>query len=410
MKQLLLILGWWLPLAAFAAPRTVGKGGQFPSIRLALESARDGDTILVQAGTYREQNLVIRKRVCLRGLNWPTLDGEKKYEIVRITVPGVTIEGFRVVHSGYSGIDDLAGIRVDNTRDITVRNNILDDNFFGIYLAYGTHCTIEGNHIRAYGKAELQSGNGIHCWKSDSLLVIANTIEGHRDGIYFEFVTHAVIWRNQSTRNVRYGLHFMFSNQDSYMCNYFGRNGAGVAVMFSHQVRMSHNFFEDNWGEAAYGLLLKEISDSQIDGNYFVRNTHGLYMEGTSRIRVEQNRFQANGWGMKVQASCMDNTITRNNFTGNSFDVGTNGTLVLNSFDHNYWDKYEGYDLNKDGTGDVPFHPVSLYSLIVEKNPPAMMLFRSMMTSLLDRSEKIIPSITPGALKDDYPAMKPFAL
>ena len=82
---------------------------------------------------------------------------------------------------------------------------------------------------------------------------------------------------------------------------------------------------------------------------------------------MEKNRFDANGWGMKVQASCMDNTITRNNFAGNSFDVGTNGTLVLNSFDHNYWDKYGVFDLNKDGTGDVPFHPVSLYSLIVEK-------------------------------------------
>jgi len=94
----------------------------------------------------------------------------------------------------------------------------------------------------------------------------------------------------------------------------------------------------------------------------------------------------------------------------NTFDVGTNGTLVLNTFNGNYWDKYEGYDLNKDGRGDVPFHPVSLFSVIVEKNPTSMMLFRSFMTSLLDKSERIIPTLTPENLKDNFPLMKPVKL
>jgi nitrous oxidase accessory protein len=152
--------------------------------------------------------------------------------------------------------------------------------------------------------------------------------------------------------------------------------------------------------------LLKEISDSRIDGNYFTGNTSGIYMEGTSRIQVEKNEFSTNGWAMKIQASCLDNVITGNNFLANTFDVGTNGSLVLNTFDHNYWDKYEGYDLDKNNTGDIPYRPVSLYSMIVEKNPAAMMLFRSFMTSLLDKSEKVIPTLTPENLKDNYPIMK----
>ena len=106
----------------------------------------------------------------------------------------------------------------------------------------------------------------------------------------------------------------------------------------------------------------------------------------------------------------MDVQVSGNNFLSNTFDIGTNGTLVLNSFDHNYWDKYEGYDLNKNNVGDVPYHPVSLFSMIVEKNPSAMMLFRSFMTTLLDKTEKIIPSLTPENLKDDYPFMKPIKL
>lgn len=73
----------------------------------------------------------------------------------------------------------------------------------------------------------------------------------------------------------------------------------------------------------------------------------------------------------------------------NTFDVGTNGSLVLNNFDGNYWDKYEGYDLNKDKIGDIPYRPVSLFSMILEKIPPAMMLFRSFMVTLLDKTRKL---------------------
>jgi nitrous oxidase accessory protein len=178
--------------------------------------------------------------------------------------------------------------------------------------------------------------------------------------------------------------------------------------MYSHGVKMFNNYFDENWGDAAYGILLKEISDSYIEGNHFEKNTSGIYMEGASRIRMERNTFRNNGWALKIQASCMDITVTRNDFIGNTFDVGTNGSLVLNTFGNNYWDKYEGYDLNRDGTGDVPFRPVSLYSMIVEKNPPAMMLFRSFITSLMDKTEKILPGITPENLVDPRPAMKQF--
>jgi nitrous oxidase accessory protein len=380
------------------------------SIRSAISQSKPGDTIVVAPGTYREQGIVINKPITLLGHGLPVLDGEHKYEIVTITASGVVLDGFKVAHSGNSSLEDIAGIKIIQSKNVVIRNNILDDNFFGIYSQYGTQCTIENNQLTSYGKEELQSGNGIHCWKSDSLKIIGNNISGHRDGIYFEFVTHSVIWRNNSHQNIRYGLHFMFSNHDAYISNIFRNNGAGVAVMYSSQVKMFRNFFDENWGDAAYGLLLKEISDSHINGNYFTRNTSGIYMEGTSRILVERNSFRDNGWAMKIQASCMDNTVTYNNFRSNTFDVGTNGTLVLNSFDHNYWDKYEGYDLNKDQTGDVPYRPVSLYSMIVEKNPSSMMLFRSLMSSLLDQSEKVLPSLTPENLKDNFPIMKPLAL
>lgn len=407
MKYLLFIFSLCILVTNLqATTRQVGKNKEYATVTAAIKAANTGDTVLVSAGLYREKNLIIAKKIVLKGTGYPVLDGEKKYEVISIKTNGVVVDGFRIIHSGVSSIEDMGGIKIYDSRDVVIKNNILEDTFFGIYVQYGKHCIIENNRITAYALEEQQSGNGVHCWKSDSLQIIGNTVSGHRDGIYFEFVTNSVIWRNTSFRNIRYGLHFMFSHNDAYISNHFTHNGAGVAVMYSHGVKMYSNVFEENWGDAAYGLLLKEISDSYIDGNTFIKNTSGIYMEGASRIHMQKNQFQNNGWGMKIQASCMDIEVTKNNFIGNTFDVGTNGSLVLNTFNSNYWDKYDGYDLNKDKVGDVPYRPVSMYSMIVEKNPPAMLLFRSFITTLLDKTEKVLPSLTPEGLKDNLPQMK----
>jgi nitrous oxidase accessory protein len=383
----------------------VGPNRPIKLIKKAIALAKVGDTVLVHKGCYKEGNIIINKKIVFIGKNYPILDGQKKFEVLSIKAHGVVVRGFKVIKSGYATLEDPCGIKVYNKNNVVIQNNILDDNFFGIYIQNGTNCIIKNNKVTAYGKEEQRIGNGIHCWKSDKLQIIANTIIGHRDGIYFEFVTNSTIKANFSSKNVRYGLHFMFSNDDAYISNVFKNNGAGVAVMFTKRVKMLNNLFEENWGDAAYGLFLKEISESYIIGNKFARNTSGIHMEGTTRILVEKNIFEANGWGMKIQASCMENEIKYNNFVGNTFDISTNGSLVLNTFNGNYWDKYEGYDLDKNGVGDVPFHPLSLFAVLTENNPSAMLLFRSFMITLLDKSEKILPSITPDNFIDKTPLM-----
>jgi nitrous oxidase accessory protein len=384
----------------------VGPLHKVKSIRTAIRIANNGDTILVTAGIYKEGNLIISKQLTFIGDKYPIIDGQNKYEVFSIKASKVVIDGFKIYHSGTSNLDDYAGIKVYDSREVTIQNNILDDTYFGIYLQYAKRCVIKNNRLKAYNKEEQQSGNGIHCWKSDSLSITGNTVDGHRDGIYFEFVTNSSIKSNTTSNNIRYGLHFMFSNNDTYQFNSFIGNGAGVAVMYSNKVSMLNNQFKENWGDAAYGLLLKEISDSYITGKTFEKNTTGIYLEGASSIKMDHNIFKNNGWAMKIQASCMDIKVSTNNFVGNTFDIGTNGSLVLNTFNKNYWDKYEGYDLNHDTMGDIPYRPVSMYSMIVEQNPPAMMLFRSFITSLLDKTEKLIPSLTPENLKDNTPLMR----
>ncbi|WP_072366128.1 nitrous oxide reductase family maturation protein NosD [Chitinophaga sancti] len=404
-RAISIILMWLLPLQAWAGVWTVKS-----SVKATLQQAKAGDTVIVPAGVYYEKGLVIDKAIYLKGVGKPVLDGESKYEVVLILSNHVTLEGFVIRHSGFSDWKDLAGIKLGNVRHVTIKNNVLEETFFGIYCQQSDSCVITGNTLKSNANQRVQSGNGIHCWHCDGMQLIGNTVTQHRDGIYFEFVTNSLIKGNHSFKNVRYGLHFMFSHNDHYEDNVFDHNEAGVSVMFSHGVDMKRNRFAGNQGGGAYGILLKEITDSRMEQSHFEDNTVGIYMEGTTRVQVSENVFKTNGWAMKVQASCAENKITHNNFFGNTFDVATNGSLVLNHFDNNYWDKYEGYDLNRDGKGDVPYHPVSLYAMVADKNPAVMMLFHSFMVSLLDRTEKVMPGITPVNLVDRAPFMKPLTL
>lgn len=406
MKQALTILLLFLTNIVFANTIVVGRNRLITSLKNGIELAKDGDTVLLEKGIYKEGNVIINKSIRLIGVNEPVLDGENKYEILSVLSDKVWIKGIHFRNSGYSGINDYASIGVVNVKYCIIENNFIEHSYFGIHINNSSNCIVSGNTIIGTPKDEQSSGNAINLWYCDSMLIEDNDVQGHRDGIYFEFVTHSYIYQNRSHNNIRYGLHFMFSNNDTYMENHFTDNGAGVAVMFSNHVLMHSNTFQLNWGPNAYGLLLKEISDARILNNHFDKNTAGIVMEGANRIDVSLNDFKNNGWALRISASSDQSSIYNNNFSANTFDVATNGTMMLNKFYNNYWDKYDGYDMNKDGIGDVPYHPVSMYSMVVEQNPNSLLLLRSFMVSLLDKAEKAIPSLTPENLIDEQPLMR----
>ncbi|MCB0793799.1 MAG: right-handed parallel beta-helix repeat-containing protein, partial [Flavobacteriales bacterium] len=228
-----------------------------------------------------------------------------------------------------------------------------------------------------------------------------------RDGIYFEFVTDSKIHHNTSIGHIRYGLHFMFSHRNEYMNNHFQDNGAGVAVMYSHHIEMSRNHFVANRGASAYGLLLKEINDVVITENLFEDNTTGLMVDGCNRVSVERNEFRYNGWALRLFANALYSQFRDNAFLGNTFDLSTNGNLTDNVLQGNYWDRYSGYDIDRDQVGDTPFRPLGFFSLLVERVPYAMIFSRSLIVALLDRAERLLPTLTPEAMKDDRPRIRP---
>jgi nitrous oxidase accessory protein len=396
---------------ASAAPRSrhvvdVSPDGAVRSVGAALRLVDRGGTIVLHAGTYAEPTIVVSIPVTISGEGWPVLDGERRRQIMTITADSVTVRGLHFRNVGIAFTEDLAAIKVLRAKFCTISGNEIDEAFFGIYLQQARDCLIDHNVLRSTNPRDATSGNGIHLWNSRDVTIVGNRITGQRDGIYFEFVRQAHVRGNVSEGNLRYGLHFMYSDSCDYASNDFRRNGAGVAVMYSHFVRMTGNRFEDNSGAAAYGLLLKEIADARLERNVFSHNATGLFADGATRLFAGHNDFLNNGWAVKLQASTEDATFTANNFAGNTFDLVTNSRSNSATFAGNYWSAYAGYDIDHDGVGDVAFRPVRLSSIIVAQNEPALILLRSAFMALLDEAERMLPSLTPGDLADASPAMR----
>lgn len=381
----------------------VCKDCQPNTISQAIEMSEDGDRIIIQSGYYKEHDILIDKQISLIGEGYPVIDVELKGNGFTVTKPNVLIKGLTIKNIDVNYLSELSGIKIDYADNCVVEDNILDLTFFGIYISGSKNCKVRGNTITGLAKTESSSGNGIHLWKCSQIQVVNNRISGHRDGIYLEFVSSSSISENYSKQNLRYGLHFMFSDGNDYTSNTFDKNGAGVAVMYSKNIVMKGNTFQNNWGDASYGILLKELYDGVMENNVFFKNTIGIYLEGSSRIEMINNDFTENGWAMNILGNSEDNKIVGNNFVNNTFDISSNSSRNYNLYSGNYWDKYKGYDINKDGIGDVPYRPVSLFSLVLDKSPESIVMLRSIIVDLLDAMEKIVPSIIPETLIDEQP-------
>jgi nitrous oxidase accessory protein len=403
----LLALGVVIAPAMSAQELVVGAGARYATITAALASATPGATIRVRAGTYREETLVIRTDgVTLLGEPGATLDGQGQRELVEIRGDDVTVRGFHFTNTGVAHMEDRSALRVVEAERCTIAENRFTESLFAIYLQRALDCVVRENEIVGGGAGESSNGNGIHLWHSTGIQVLGNRVRGQRDGIYFEFSRGAVAEDNVSEENARYGLHFMFSDSCRYARNAFVRNGAGVAVMYSRAIEMERNDFRDATGSAAYALLLKEITDGRLIGNRFVGSSTGLYLEGASRLEITGNEFRGNGWAVRLMADALDNHFTANRFVGNAFDVATNSRTVRSTFEGNWWDGYRGYDLDRDGRGDVPFRPVRFFALVVERHPAALLMLRSPVTVVLDAAERVFPVLTPP-LADNAPLMRP---
>ena len=231
----------------FAALSGVARAG---SLQPQIDAAAPGATLAIPAGNY-DGAIVINKPLTLIGTGLPTIQGNGKGKVVSIAAQNVTLRGFRIRGSGLALFDDDAAVFVTANRAM-VENNVIEDSLHGVYLKKASDCRVLNNRIRGKTTIAQESGpieqgmgvspencdtgtlvanrrgNGIHQWNCERNEIAGNEISEARDGIYFSFANHTRCEGNW-IHHVRYGLHYMYSDDNLFTDNTFSENAAGAA-------------------------------------------------------------------------------------------------------------------------------------------------------------------------------------
>jgi nitrous oxidase accessory protein len=379
---------------------------QASPLQTLIDAARPGDRIVIPAGTYRG-DLLVDKPLTLVGEGFPWLVGSGAGSVVRVRAPDVEISGVGIDGSGGGDLGrDSAGIHIAAPR-ARVRDCRIASALFGVYLreAHGAsveRCVITGIAGRAPGEI----GSGIHIWNTNGFTLTGNEIAGTRDGMYIQSSTHGVV-RGNRVRDLRYGLHYMFSDDNQFEDNTFENGAAGAALMYSRRISFRRNRFLRNRGFASVGLLLKACDDVLAEDNLVADNARGVFLEGSQR-----NVFRRNVIAMSDQAIVLYDSTRETVFEGNAVVANFTplwlvGRRTDTRFEGNYWSDHGEPDLDGDGVADRPYRLSNVFDHFRGNLTAADLFARSLAASALGAAERTFPVLDLVPVFDPRPLAQP---
>ena len=411
----LMLLG--LGRTAAAATLEVGAAQPYRTVSAAVDAAAPGDTIRVQKGLYRE-HIQIRKPIALEGDPEAILDGGGEGSIISIEAAGVRIDGFTLRSSGASLLGEDAAVRITRAPGCTVAHTRIADTLFGILVNSSPHTSITGNHIRGKPLAIPFRGDGIRLNASGDSRVEKNVIEQSRDLSIWQ--SNRVVVVGNVVRGSRYGLHYMYCDDDRFEDNVFENNQVGGAIMYSRRLTLRGNRFAGSRGPSAYGLLLKVADDVVVENNQFVDNTHGLYLEEAPQAHNATCEFRGNliggnDVGVALEPSVAGSVFRENAMVSNRVQVQLLGSrrsrADANTWSRNYWSDYVGFDENGDGIGDTPYRVEQYFEDLAGRYPAVGLLRMGPAAEALELAARAFPIVKPQpAATDEHPLLRAPAL
>lgn len=398
MKKLLLFL-FIFSITILVFPE---KSSAAENLQAMIDSLEEGAVLQLENKTY-EGNIVINKSMTLVGTINTVIKGDGTGNVISIKAPNVTIRKLSVTNSSMdrNSAEEYAGIKIYTNCNVVEQVKITD-SFHGIYLSQAHENKISNVEIKGMGKGEIAAqGNGIHIYYSNHNLLTNNTIEGTRDGMFFDYGNKNESYQNNIS-NTRYGLHYMYSDENLFKENTFTMNTGGAAVMNSNHLVLEDNHFIVNYGNQSFGLLLLQANDNQIKNNTFYMNQRGIYIDQATRNRFEGNKISQNQIGIELWASSNEQIFSKNLITENTIPaVNIGGSGENNFWSHNgkgndWGSSFPLTDLNQDGIGDFPItYRSSLYQLLEDHElsylflkSPALPIYEKMNAVLMD--EKVM--------------------
>ena len=388
--------------------------GRPPAVDLSplqtlIDRAQPGDRVEIASGTY-DGDLIVDRAVTLIGIGRPLLRGTGHGSVVRVRAAGVTIEGFDIDGGGTGDLGrDTAGIHVAAAR-AAIRDCRIREALFGIYLREADDAIVERNRIDGIpGRDPGEIGSGIHLWNSQRFRLRGNTIAGTRDGFYIQSSSHGVVAHNRAT-DLRYGLHYMFSDDNVFEDNVFENGAAGAALMYSSRLTFRRNRFVRNRGFASVGLLLKSCDDVMAEDNLLADNARGIFLEGSNRNRFTRNIVAMSDMALVIYDSSGANTFSGNAFIGNLTPLSLSGKRTDTRFDGNYWSDHGEPDLDGDGIADRAYRLSNVFDHLRGNLTAADLFAQSAAAAAIGAAERVFPVLDPVPVVDAHPLARPPAL
>jgi len=358
----------------------------------------------LRAGTYRG-DLLVRRPVTILGEAGATLEGTGASTVVTIDADDVSLENVTIRHSGRRGTTEDAGVKAKGAR-ARVAGVRVEDTLFGVIFEACRSCTLERVGVEGTADDAELRGDGIKLWESHDSVVRGCVVDHARDVVVW--YTRRALVEGNVIRHSRYGTHFMYAHDSIARKNRLEGNVVGIFVMYSLRLTIEDNVLAGARGAAGMGLGFKESDAVRVRHNWIVANTTGTYLDNSPRTREQPVVFEGNVFALNDAALRLHSGEQGAVFHGNdvrdngaTIEVDGGGDALGCDVRGNHFAEYEGYDLDGDGAGDVPFRVTALSSELADQHPSLKFFHGTMAMHLVDAIAVAVPVLESHTLLED---------
>jgi nitrous oxidase accessory protein len=378
------------------------------SVAEALSHAAPGDTLHLARGVFAGGLVIDRAGVTLEGEPGATLDAREKGNVVTVAAPDVTIRGLTIRRSGLTLIDKNSGIYVDRGGDrARIEDNQLEDDLIGVYLDGPHDALVRHNVITGLQRLRVsERGAAVSLWNTPGSAIVDNDVRSGRDGVFSVSSRHNIV-RGNTFHDLRFAVHFMYTNDSEVAGNFSAGNKVGYVMMYSDRLNVHDNVSE---ADVNHGLLFNYANMSKIEDNVVRGGDKCVFIYNANKNVLSGNWFEDCNIGVHFTAGSERNEIAGNSFVNNRTQVMYVGTKLLDWSVRgrgNYYSDNPAFDLNGDGIADTAYRPNNLMDQVIWRAPAAKLLLNSPAVQVVRWAQAQFPAIHPGGVIDTAPLMKP---